>query len=256
MMILNVFIFSFGSLIGSFLNVVIYRVPLNKSVIKPRSKCPSCEYQIKWYENIPVLSYILILRGRCSSCGVKISMRYPIVEIIVGLMALNLFPSFIDEKSLMVFIYYFSVACVLFAHLIIDIEHQLLPDKLNIYLLLITIPFVLFTKPLHFWLVGGLVGFLIPLSVTWIFYKLRGQVGLGGGDIKLFGVLGLLLGPLGIMQNLFMSCFLGAVVGILLILLKKMNKNTKLAFGPYIIVVAALQIYYPQIFEYFSLFPK
>tara|TARA_Y100000385_G_C12606192_1_gene430945 strand:- start:190 stop:516 length:327 start_codon:yes stop_codon:yes gene_type:complete len=100
-----------------------------------------------------------------------------------------------------------------------------------------------------YWLMGGAIGFLGPLIVTWVFYKLRGQIGLGGGDIKLFGILGLLLGPVGIMHNIFMSCFVGAIIGILLIATKRMNKDTALAFGPYIIVVASFQIYFPNYFK-------
>jgi leader peptidase (prepilin peptidase)/N-methyltransferase len=254
MILINVLVFIFGATVGSFLNVVIHRVPLDKSIVKPRSSCPKCGHMIKWYENIPILSYILILRGKCSECKAKISLRYPLIELIVGLIAFNLFPKFINNESILIFTFYFSVACILFAHFIIDIEHQLLPDKINIYFLFITLPFVLFTKSLNYWLVGGLIGFFLPLVVTWGFYKIRGKIGLGGGDIKLFGILGLLLGPIGILQNIFMSCFLGSIVGLILILSGKMNKNTALAFGPYIIVVAVAQIFYPAIFDQINLF--
>jgi len=248
MLLLNIFIFIFGSLIGSFLNVVIYRVPRNQSVVHPRSSCPNCKHKISWYENIPIFSYIL-LKGKCRGCKTKISLKYPLIELIVGLIAVNLFPYDLSAESLWIFSYFFSVACILLAHLFIDIEHQLLPDKINIYFLVITIPYALLNLPIFHWLVGGLIGFFIPLLVTWGFYKLRGQIGLGGGDIKLFGILGLLLGPIGIVHNIFMSCALGAVIGITLILSKKLDKNTPMAFGPFIIIVAAMQIFYPQIFE-------
>jgi leader peptidase (prepilin peptidase)/N-methyltransferase len=254
MIVLTILIFIFGTLIGSFLNVVIHRVPLDKSVVKPRSSCPKCGHMIKWYENFPIISYIFILRSKCSGCGVKIPIRYPLIELVVGLIAVALFPKFINPDSLLIFTYYFSVACILLAHFIIDLEHQLLPDKINIYFLLITIPFVAFTKSYQYWLIGGLIGFFLPLLVTWAFYKIRGKIGLGGGDIKLFGILGLILGPIGILQNIFMSCFLGSIVGLILILSGKMNKNTALAFGPYIIVVAVGQIFYPTIFEQINLF--
>jgi leader peptidase (prepilin peptidase)/N-methyltransferase len=254
MVTLKIFTFIFGSLIGSFLNVVIHRVPLGLSVVKPRSSCPSCGHMIKWYENIPVLSYLILLRGRCSKCKTKISFRYPVVEFTVGLIALNLLPQQINNESLVHFFYHFSVACILFAHFFIDLEHKLLPDKINIYFLLITIPYVVIFKSLNFWLTGGVIGFFMPLSVTWLFYKLRGKIGLGGGDIKLFGILGLILGPFGILQNIFMSCILGSITGIVLIVSNKMNKNTALAFGPYIIVVAVLQIFYPTVFDYINLF--
>ncbi len=246
---IKILVFIFGALIGSFLNVVIHRVPLGISVVKPRSSCPNCKKMIFWYENIPILSYLFLLRGKCSACKTKISFRYPVVEFTIGLIALNLFPSEINLNSVVYFFFYFSVACILFAHFFIDIEHQLLPDKINIYFLVITLPFVIINYPLNYWLFGGALGFLMPLLVTWSFYKLRGKIGLGGGDIKLFGILGLLLGPLGIMHNIFMSCMLGSVIGLLLILSKRLNRNTALAFGPYIIIVAVFQIYFPDLFN-------
>lgn len=245
---IKVLIFIFGSLIGSFLNVVIHRLPLKQSVVTPRSRCPKCNHLIRWYENIPIISY-LFLRGKCSECKTKISIRYPLVELLVGLIAINLIPASFDHNALLTSGYFFSVACILLCHLLIDIDHQILPDKINIYFLIITIPYVVLSFNLYHWLIGGLIGFFFPLLVTWLFYKLRGQIGLGGGDIKLFGILGLILGPMGIVHNIFMSCLFGSILGIILIMSKKLGKDTPLAFGPYIIVVAALQIYYPTIFD-------
>lgn len=252
MIFIQIIVFIFGLLIGSFLNVVIHRLPLGLSVVKPRSKCVKCEHSIRWYENIPVFSYIL-LRGKCSQCDVAISWRYPFVELLTGLFAVLLFPSNIDvleigHMEIMRFAVEFSIASIFLAHFLIDIEHQLLPDKLNLYLLLIVLPFSILSFPLGHWLVGGLIGFLGPYLVTLLFYKLRGQIGLGGGDIKLFGILGILLGPVGVMNTIFMSSLLGSVIGLGLIALKKMNKDTALAFGPYIIVVAACQVFFPQLF--------
>lgn len=248
MIILNIWIFFFGMLIGSFLNVVIHRVPLGQSVVTPRSKCPSCHSLIKWYQNIPVLSW-LFLRGKCGNCGFKIPIKYPLIELICGFISFNLFPNSLEPEALFTYVYYFSVACILLAHFVIDIEHKLLPDKINIYFLLITLPYVFFTLPIMHWVLGAVFGFFGPLIVTWLFYKLRGQIGLGGGDIKLFGILGLILGPVGILHNIFVSCFLGALIALLLIATKKLNKDTAIAFGPYIILTAVFQIYFPSIFQ-------
>ncbi len=198
----------FGLLVGSFLNVVILRVPRNQSIVKPRSSCPKCHKQIKWYENLPLVSYIL-LRGKCSHCKAKISWRYPLIEALVGLISLLL-------------------------------------------ALIISIPYVLINFPLYHWLVGGLIGFLGPLGVTYFYYKLRGQLGLGGGDIKFFGILGLILGPVGILNNIFMSCMLGSIVGVVMILSKKLDKDVPFAFGPFIIIVASLQIFFPEVVELIS----
>jgi len=239
---------TFGLLVGSFLNVVIYRVPRELSVVHPRSSCPKCKHQIKWYENIPVISYI-VLAGKCSGCKTKISIKYPIIELIFGIIAGLLAPKFLTTQAILMFLFYFSIACIFISHFLIDIEFQILPDKINLFFLAIALPFAVFNFPVTYWLLGGAIGFLGPFGVTYIFYKLRGQIGLGGGDIKLFGILGLLLGPIGILNTIFMSCMVGAIVGILLILTKKLNKNTPLAFGPFILIVAAIQIFFPQIAE-------
>ncbi len=245
---LKILAFIFGSLVGSFLNVVIHRLPKRKSVVHPRSSCTKCGHMIKWYENIPVISY-LVLRGKCSGCGIKISMRYPLIEILIGCFAVFLFPKYLTNSDMILSLYLFMVSCIFLCHFIIDIEHQILPDKINIYFLAITLPFAIYTTPLYFWLYGGLIGFLGPFGITWLFYKLRGQIGLGGGDIKLFGILGLILGPFGILNNIFMSCMLGSIVGLTLMATKRVDRNTPLAFGPYIIVTAAVQIFFPSWFQ-------
>ena len=247
-LISTIFITIIGLLIGSFLNVVIYRMPRKLSVVKPRSSCPKCGHMVTWYENIPVISY-LYLRGKCSSCHTKISLRYPLVELIMGLVAFLLAPRHLDYQSLATFIFYFSIAAIFLAHILIDLEHRLLLDKLNIYLLCIVTPYAIMNfSPFH-WLLGGFIGFCGPLAISYLFYKLKNQEGLGGGDIKLFGVLGIILGPIGVMNNIFMSCSLGAIVGVTLILIKKLNKDTAFAFGPFILIVATAQIFFPSIVE-------
>jgi leader peptidase (prepilin peptidase)/N-methyltransferase len=250
-LLLKIFSFVFGSLIGSFLNVVIHRLPREMSVVTPRSSCPECKHMIKWYENIPILSYVF-LRGKCSSCNMKISLRYPLIEFLTGMFAFFLAPKTLLVPDVINFIFYFSIASVFLAHLLIDIEHQLLPDKLNLYLLIVILPYVIINYPLYHWLIGGAIGFLGPLGVTYLFYKLRGQIGLGGGDIKLFGILGLILGPLGVMNNIFMSCMLGSIIGIVLIALKKLDKEKPFAFGPFIIIAASIQIFFPEVVEYIN----
>ncbi len=248
-LILKIFVFVFGSMIGSFLNVVVHRMPKNISVVTPRSSCPACGHQIKWYENIPILSY-LFLRGKCKSCGTKISIRYPLLELFMGVVALLLAPSAWTIDTIVMFLFYFSLAASFTAHFLIDIEHQILPDKINIFLLLLILPYSILNFPLLHWLAGGLIGFLGTLGITFLFYKLKGQIGLGGGDIKLYGILGVFLGPFEILNNIFLSCFLGAIVGMVLIAAKKMDRETPFAFGPFIIVVAVFQIYFPSLLKY------
>lgn len=247
-LIYQIFFVCFGMLIGSFLNVVIYRLPRELSVVAPRSSCPKCSHMITWYENIPVVSY-LFLQGKCKKCSIKISKKYPLIEILIGCIAYLLTPKSLTIESLVHFSFYFSLCCVFICHFFIDIEHHILPDKLNIYLLFITLPYVFINFPLGRWLLGGLVGFGGPFVVTYLFYKLRGQIGLGGGDIKLFGILGLLLGPVDILKTVFFSCLLGSIIGVALIASKQMKKDSPLAFGPYILIAASLQIFFPKVLE-------
>lgn len=250
-LVLRIFFGIFGLLIGSFLNVVIYRLPRKMSIVTPRSKCPSCGHVVSWYENIPVISYIF-LKGKCSECGIKISKQYPLVEMSMGIAAFLLAPADLSFPSISLFIFNFSIISVFLAHILIDLEHHLLLDKLNIYLLLIILPYAIMNYDLFYWLVGGLIGFLGPYLVSEVYFKLRGIDGLGGGDIKLYGILGIILGPLGIVQNIFLSCAFGAIVGLSLIILKKMQRTTHYAFGPFIIVIAFLQIYFPKIVEFIN----
>jgi len=238
----------FGLLVGSFLNAVIYRLPRKISISAPRSRCPHCNKVINWYENIPVISY-LFLRAKCSECKKPIHWRYPIVEIVTAFVAFVMAPTSFDVNAFINFTLYFTIYCSLFCHFIIDLEHKLLPDQINIYIAAIFLVHGLFNASWHHWLIGGLVGFGVTYAVTWIFYLLKGQIGLGGGDIKLFGALGLYLGPFGIIQNIFFSCFLGSVVGVLLIASKVIDRKYKIPFGPFIIIVASVQIFLPGHFK-------
>ena len=243
--ILVIYFFVFGLLIGSFLNVVILRLPKKVNLVSKRSACPSCGAQLKWYHNIPLLSF-LALRGKCGFCGARISWRYPLIELFTGLVAIWLMPDQLDSQNLFNFFFYFTVACVFICHFMIDLDHHLLLDSLNLYLLGLFLSYAVFYFYWPYWVIGGAIGFGAPLLVTWIFYKLRGQVGLGGGDIKLFGILGVFLGPTGIIFTIFLSCMVGAIVGLALIAAKKMSKDKPMAFGPSILLVAAFQIFFPE----------
>lgn len=245
--LLKIYAFIFGSLIGSFLNVVILRLPLGKDLVLARSACPQCGNQLKWFHNIPVISYLL-LRGKCAFCGKPISWRYPLVELMTGVLALSLFPQVMTLTTLTYSLWYFFVGCIFICHFFIDLDHQLLLDKLNIYLLILFLGFVMIHHHYLSWMIGGIVGFGIPYLVTYLFYKFRGVVGLGGGDIKLYGILGLYLGVEGVVLNIFLSCLLGSLIGVGLILYKKQGRDVPMAFGPCILVVAFIQIFYPSYF--------
>lgn len=240
--LLTTFATIFGLLVGSFLNALIYRLPRNINIALPRSSCPNCNKVITWYENIPVLSYVF-LKGKCSGCGTRISPEYPAVEVLTAIAAFLIAPSEPTSQALLSFFFFFSIFCCFLVHFIVDLKHQILPDSINIYLAALFLMVSFFSYPWTFWLIGGALGLGFPLLVSWIFFLLRGEVGLGGGDIKLYGALGFYLGPIGIMQNIFLSCFLGALVGIVLIATKIIKKDNPIPFGPFIIVVAGFQIF-------------
>lgn len=247
--ILIIFAALFGAIVGSFLNALIYRLPRGINIAYPRSSCPDCKKVITWYENIPVFSW-LFLRGKCSGCGTRISWQYPVIELICGIFAAVIAPQDLEPGNLLNFLFFFSIFSAFLVHFIVDIKHQILPDSINIYLAALFFLVGFITTPWSHWLIGGALGLGFPLLVSWAFYLLRGQVGLGGGDIKLYGALGLYLGPIGVMQNIFLSCFLGAFVGIALIASKVIKRDNPIPFGPFIIIVAAFQIFLESWFKH------
>lgn len=236
----------FGLCIGSFLNAVIYRLPRKVSLAASRSHCPSCNKLIYWYENIPVFSY-LFLRGRCSECQAKISIQYPLVELAIGIFALFITPDRLNAFTVWNYYFYLTTFATFVAIILIDLKHHLIPNQLNLYLLVLFLCASATTRPWMFWVIGGAIGALIPLAVTYAYYLMRGQIGLGGGDIKLWGVLGIFLGPMGVSYNIFLSCFLGSLVGGTLILTKVLDRKTPIPFGPFIVIVAFFQIFFPEL---------
>jgi prepilin signal peptidase PulO-like enzyme (type II secretory pathway) len=239
----------FGLLVGSFLNALIYRLPREINIAFPRSHCPTCKATVAWYDNLPVISY-LILRGKCRNCKTKISVEYPLIEILVAVVAFFLAPSKMNSNAIFSGLFYFSIFCVFLVHFIVDLKHQILPDLLNLYLACLFFAVSFINHPYYYWGLGALIGIGFPAGISFLFYKLKGQVGLGGGDIKLWGALGLYLGPLGIIHNIFLSCFFGALVGGALLASKIIKRETPIPFGPFIIVVAFLQIFFAEWFQH------
>jgi len=245
MPLLHIFIFIFGAMIGSFLNVLIFRLPRGMNWVYKRSFCPNCKTSIPFWRNIPLFTYV-IQRGKCHNCSTSIHFRYPVVELLMAAAAVILFPENLYISNLVNYLFLFSVFAAFLVHFVVDLQHKILPDEINIYLAILFLSYGMYYYSFLSVLVGGLVGFFIPYSVAYLFYKLKGVEGLGGGDIKLFGALGLYLGPQGIMFNIFISCFLGSVIGIFLILFKVLDKDKPLAFGPFIIIAAFFQIFFPD----------
>lgn len=230
--LLLIFVFTFGLCIGSFLNVVIYRMPLEKSIVRPGSTCPSCQKAIRWWNNIPVLSY-LILRGKCAHCAAKISLRYPLVELLTGI----LFSAVAwREPNLWLWIFQFYFVAALIASTFIDLDHWIIPDK-------ITLPGIVlgllasFLQPQGFWIqsiAGILFGGGLLLAVAWGYEKIAKREGLGGGDIKFLAFVGAYLGVQGALVTLILSSVLGSVLGLFLILVKGKKGATAIPFGPFL----------------------
>jgi len=248
-------IFIFGMCIGSFLNVCIYRLPKSKSIIKPhRSICPNCGGIIRCYDNIPVISYLL-LKGKCRVCKSKISLRYPIVEIISGAFALCIFLKF--GFAFEAVVYFFFIAALI-AITFIDIDYQIIPDIITIpgiplgFLASFLIPSITFKDSLLGMAAGG--GGL--LLVGWTYYLIKKTEGMGGGDVKLLAMIGAVLGWKGVLFTIFTGSAAGALAGIIFMFYTRLsNMKLRIPFGPFLSIGAVLYIFfgYDLINWYFNL---
>ena len=228
--------FVFGLMVGSFLNVVIYRLPLGKSVVKPRSFCPGCGKTISWYENIPVLSY-LILRGKCRGCGISISPRYPVIELLGGLLAvlaLHLHGDWVNAG----FAYAFLMA--LLAITMIDWDHRVIPDQISLSFIAGGLIWSLFNPGLS--LISSAAGALAGGGSLWLvgtlYRKMRKVDGMGGGDVKLMAMIGAFLGIGLVLPVIVIASLLGSIYGISL-MRKGGNGQTAVAFGSFLAPAAA-----------------
>ncbi len=242
--VLLIIVFLFGISFGSFLNVLIYRLPARQSLIKPPSKCPECESPIKFYDNIPIISYI-ILGGKCRQCKKSISLRYPVIEILSGLLTVYAIYSF--GFSIKGFEVVF-LSLVFLAIFFIDLDHTIIPD-------VFTIPGIFIGLALGF-LPGSIVGWkqsLIGIAIGAGAFLLVGIMGrmifkkeaLGFGDVKYAAMVGAFLGWKNLLLMLIIASFLGSIIGISMIYLSgKKGKTTYIPFGPFLTVGAWVAIYF------------
>jgi len=238
----SIIAFIFGSVIGSFLNVCIWRMPREESVVFPPSHCPNCHYRIRWYDNIPLLSYA-ILKGKCRGCGTHISLQYPLVELLNGVLTLSLFLRFgLSIPFLVLFIFSSALVVVTF----IDIEHQIIPDEISISGIVIGFIASFFIQG-HSWL-NSLLGILLGggslLLVAYLYHWLTKKEGMGGGDIKLLAMMGAFLGWKSIPFIIFTSSLFGSMVGITIMMIQKKNSKLAIPFGPYLAFGALLYVFY------------
>jgi leader peptidase (prepilin peptidase)/N-methyltransferase len=202
-----------GLLTGSFLNVVVARLPHGQSVVKPRSRCPGCQKLIAWYDNVPVLSYLL-LRGKCRKCSKSISIRYPVIELLTALLFLAVLRKF--GWSWLLPIRDWPFVAILVAVTFIDLEHRIIPDELSLGGLVWGLLTAWFVPGLGLIdaAIGAAVGFGLFYGLAFSYLKLTGRSGLGGGDIKLLAMLGAFLGIQGVFVSIFVSSVFGSLAGI------------------------------------------
>jgi len=237
-------LFVLGTVVGSFLNVVIYRLPLRRSIVSPGSACPACGAEIRWFDNVPILSWI-ILRARCRNCGAGISIRYPLVEGAAGLLAVGAYLRWglsISGLEVMVF----SWICLALA--LIDYDHQILPDVM-------TYPSILFGVVMSFfggltWWADSLLGILIggglPVAVIYLYLFLRGEEGMGWGDVKFLAAIGAVTGMAGCLWVLIVAALSGALVGVILIVAGRGTGKTALPFGTFLSFAVLLYFFLPR----------
>ena len=226
-----------GLTVGSFLNVVIYRLPRRQSIVKPRSACTTCGRPIRWYENVPLLSYIL-LRGRCRGCGAPISIRYIVVELLGGVFALGVL--WIYGPSLeALFAYAFLMA--LLAITIIDWKHRIIPDEISISFILLGIVWSFFNPAMTPWesSLGALVGGGGLYAVGALYRLIRRTDGMGGGDVKLMAMIGAFLGFKLVLPVIVIASFAGSVYGLCFVKGQERGKAS-IAFGAFLAPTAAL----------------
>lgn len=258
-----------GLCVGSFLNVVIHRLPKMMeqdwatqcaelrgdaitghealSLSKPRSRCPACGHKIGALENIPLISYFLILKGKCAGCGTAISLRYPIVEALTAIFsayaAWHFGPNWATAGALL-------LTWALITLAMIDLDTQLLPDSITLPLLWCGLAFNLFATytDLSSAVIGAMAGYLALWSVFWLFKLTTGKEGMGYGDFKLLAALGAWLGWTMLPTIILLSSVVGAAVGITLIITARQGRNVPIPFGPYLAAAGGIALFWgPQI---------
>jgi leader peptidase (prepilin peptidase)/N-methyltransferase len=260
---ISVVVFVFGLVVGSFLNVCIVRLPRGGSIVTPSSHCPYCRSGIRFYDNIPLISFLL-LRGKCRNCGEPISWQYPLVELMNALFYVWIVNEFwIGGEAVLMMALCSSLIVITF----IDLEHLIIPDSITLPGMLVGLslaPFFMssLADPLPFHLdslfphagpyltgfLNSLIGLILGggplLAIGWMWEKLRHVEAMGGGDIKLMGMVGSFLGWKGALLTIMLGAISGSVVGIFLIVLKKHKMEKLIPFGPFLAIGAVASAFF------------
>jgi leader peptidase (prepilin peptidase)/N-methyltransferase len=238
----DIFAFILGAVVGSFLNVCIYRLPKDESIVFPPSRCPGCGKNIRWFDNIPIISW-LVLRGRCRSCSASISLQYPLVELTNGLLSLALFMRFGPSLAyIILFIFCSAMVVITF----IDLEHQIIPDVISLPGIIAGFIFSFFIPQLG-WLnslLGILAGGGSLWLVAWLYELLTKKEGMGGGDIKLLAMMGAFFGWKAIPFIIFVSSLTGTVIGVSVMLAQKKDSKLAIPFGPFLALGSIVYIFF------------
>jgi leader peptidase (prepilin peptidase)/N-methyltransferase len=241
----------FGLIVGSYLNVVIYRLPLGISTVFPRSRCPACGAPIRPWDNLPVVSWLL-LGGRCRACRARISWRYPAVEAATSLFFAASFLRFGWSIATPVAVLF---GCVMIVLAMIDFDHMILPDR-------ITLPGIAVGLALQPWLpwgglrqalIGAALGAGILLAVWGGWYLIRREEGMGLGDVKMLALIGAFLGWKGVLVALFFGTLLGAITGLALMRWGPLDMRSKLPFGTFLALGGLIALFFgPAISDYYA----
>jgi leader peptidase (prepilin peptidase)/N-methyltransferase len=242
----SVVVFLFGLALGSFDNVAIYRIPEGKSLWSPRSFCPNCGKTIAWYDNIPILSYFL-LRRRCRNCGEPISIRYPLVELLSGLLFLAVFAKvgFVWSDELIPYLFMVTVLIIV---AYIDFQKQIIPNKIiypAIVVGLVAVSIIALTRGDVDYLIDKLIGFAV-IGVPWAILALVFPKGFGMGDAKLVAFTGTILGWQLELTAFFFGILLGAIASIVLMAMGKKGRKSRIPFGPFLAAGAVIALFWGQ----------
>ncbi len=254
---LYIAVFIFGTLIGSFSNVCIYRLPIEKSVISGRSFCTKCKKPIRWFDNIPLISY-LILTAKCRDCGHLINFQYFLVEFLVGVSFLSIFYIFGFTTTTILFFLLSACFIIIF---FVDLKHYIIPNELSYFLMALGFlksfdPYInnnIFPNYLNS-LIGGLLGYFLIWLIIFFYKKIRNREGMGLGDAKLLCAIGFWFGWVSIPFVIFLSSFVALVFVIPGLISKTRNMKSQIPFGPYIIVGCLIYIIFMNDIKNFLLY--
>lgn len=242
--LLLVWSFILGAVIGSFLNVCIARVPEKKSIVSPPSSCPNCGTGIKFYDNIPIISYIF-LGGKCRNCREKISFRYPLVEFCSAFFSVTLFIRYGPSLSFLIYLLFIATLITIS---FIDFDHRIIPDVISLpgiivgFICSFFLPEISWSESIIGILIGG--GSLMLVAIT--YEMITGREGMGGGDIKLLAMLGAFIGWQGVLFTIMASSLLGTFIGGGGMLLSGKGRDFTIPFGPFLSIGAAIYLFYGE----------